>query len=450
MEDLDISQLEPGRKLARGVFSKDGRQLFAPGETLSPVHIKALRDWGFTSVTVEPLHQSVAPQTSQAEPAAALRQPEQALAAPPRPAPAAAAPQTTQDAAAQPSQEQPEDLMQAVRDMTAERFRLLDTQNAYARAVFELAVERQGRVLLRHAGKLALRNKPSPAFQTQKPPRVSMQPLIEASHRMGTLPMVFHHLVEMINNPESTIEDIAKIIAMDPALTAKLLKLVNSPFYGLAYKIDTINRAVVLVGTRQLVMLAMGATLVTTFKGVPVSLVNMQSFWSHSISCGAAARLLAQQARLPQHESFFVAGLLHDIARLLIYTQLPNHSLYLLTESKRREVPVYSLEQEALGFTHEELGAELLRSWNCPPELVRRVLTHHTPLTDASSAEDAVLPTANMLVQALGYGSSGEYAIPQLDSVAWDKIGIPLERLPLLCAKLDEDIRNLRALFTNS
>ena len=410
MKILDISAVRPGNRLARAIFSGEGKLLFPPGEVLSEKSLEELRQWGIASVAVDV---SI-------------------------PAPAV-------DETSVP----PEDLMQAVREMVADRFSLLDMKDPHIAALFELAVERQGRIMLSKPGKIAMGGKPSPAFHTPRPPQAAIQPLIAASLKMGTLPIVFHRLVEIINSPYASPNDAAKVIATDPALSAKLLRLVNSPFYGLPTRIDTIPRAVVLVGTGQLVMLAMGATLVTAFKGVPVSLVNMQSFWSHSIGCGVGARLLAQRAGIADSESFFVAGLLHDIARLLVYTQLPTHALYLLTEAKRQQVSVHSLEKQTLGFTHEELGAELLRSWRCPQELVNRVLKHHAPLSRSrATAEDAALPAANMITQALGFGSSGEIYLPSPGEGAWALLGLSPEQLTGECQTMEDKIRELRLLLS--
>jgi putative nucleotidyltransferase with HDIG domain len=275
-----------------------------------------------------------------------------------------------------------------------------------------------------------------------------MAPLIENSHRMGTLPVVFQRLVAALHHGGKDTSEIAGIITTDPALTAKLLRLVNSPFYGLPYKIDTVPRAVVMVGARQLSMLAMGATLVTIFKGLPISLINMQAFWSHSISTGAAARLLARHLDLPQPDSFFVAGLLHDIGRLLLFSQLPKHSLYLLTEAKRRRTSVYSLEQETLGFSHDLLGLKLLEFWRCPAELTRRVAEHHTAPEENAPVEAFVLPVANILAQALGYGSSGEILLPPIPPKAWERLCLTPEALAMLCRKLDNSVRHLRSLFS--
>jgi HD-like signal output (HDOD) protein len=181
-----------------------------------------------------------------------------------------------------------------------------------------------------------------------------------------------------------------------------------------------------------------------------VSLVNMEAFWLHSISCGASAKLFAKQMKLPQPESYFVAGLLHDIARLLIYTQLPTHALYLLTEAKRQQRPMHELEEETLGFTHEQLGSELMHVWNCPQELAQRILRHHQPVNESSCVEYTVLPAANMLSLALGYGSSGEHHICPISPVTWNKLETTPENILTHCQNLDDDVRGLRAMFATA
>ena len=450
MEVLDISVVQPGKVLALPVLSDKGFTIFDAGEELTTGHIATLRQWGVKNVTVVSPSVTAAGATSRVTPPVALHtsliRPQAAVSTPlnQEAKEEQALPRTT------PSQwtaEPAGDVMQGARDAVMERFQFLDMEDDLIKALFELAMERQSRLALSRPGKAVSTGAAAPAFQTQRPPKANIHSLLNVSHRMGTLPVLFHRLVEMINAPNVNPETIAKIIAVDPALTARLLRLVNSPFYGLASKVDTISRAVVLVGTRQLVMLAMGATLVTAFKGLPVSLVNMESFWSHSISCGASARLLAKQMRLAQPESFFVAGLLHDIARLLIYTQLPAHALYLLTEARRQQKLVHDLEEDTLGFTHEALGGELLKIWNCPPELTERVMRHHLPVTEHSKVEHVILPAANMLAQALGYGSSGEVRVCPISQLAWQKLGMTPETMLSHCRSLDDDVRGLRAMF---
>ena len=433
--ESDINAVRAGSTLARPVLSSKGATIFAAGETLTQGDIDTLKQWGIKTVAVT---------ASQADSAVPKAQADSTTPSPPAAVPPSA-PRTEPIRSSAPAFAG--DLMQAVRESVAERFVFMDAGDEITKTIFEIAVERQSRLALSRPGTVAPRGSAAPAFQTPRPPKAPIKSLLEASHRMGTLPVVFHHLVETVNTPNVNADDIGKIISLDPALATRLLKLVNSPFYGFSSKVDTISRAVALVGTQQLITLSIGATMIATFKELPVSLVNMEAFWLHSISCGASARLFAKHVKLPQTESFFVAGLLHDIARLLIYTQLPAHALYLLTEAKRQQRLVHELEEETLGFTHEQLGNELLRAWNCPLELAHRILQHHQPVDESSSVEQAVLPAANMLSLALGYGSSGETRACPISSLTWEKLGATPESMYIHCQNLDDDVRSLRAMF---
>ena len=410
MHETAIENVVEGSRLARAVFSTDGKLLFPAGRVLNAEAIAILRDAGVEIVNVHEIETAKEEGSGDGLPA---------------------------------------ELQETINEIVLPRFSLLDKDNEFVNTLVQVAVQREARVLLSKAGKPVV-HKPSqqkPAFHTQKPPKVPIERMINASVKIGTLPVVFHRLVEIINNPYASVSDAAQIIATDPALSAKLLRLVNSPFYGLANRVDTISRAVTLIGTGQLSMLAMGATLITSFKGMPVSLVNMQSFWGHSIACGVAAKLLAQQVGLGQQERFFVAGLLHDISRLLIYTQIPTHALYLLTEAKRNNVSMHSLEEDCLGFTHEELGGELLKLWRCPEELIVKVQTHHEPFSPFATAEDAILPAANMISHGLGYGSSGELFLLSPSDNIWELLGITSDQLTTLCLNMEEKVRELRSLL---
>ena len=407
----DITELSPGDRLERTVFTKAGNMLLPAGEVLSESSIALLKNWEIPKVAVERAPTKFAQNNN--------------------PAP-------------------PEDVMRKARENTLCRFSQIPLEDDFTRELFELAVERQGRFLLSRPGNTSANDAaPSSGFHTPKPEPAGMEAVLSSSFKLGTLPIIFHQLVETIDNPYASTGDIAHIISTDPAFAAKLLKLVNSPFYGPPSRVDTISRAVQLVGTGQLVMLAMGATLITAFKGIPVSLISMQSFWGHSVACSAAARLLAQQAGLPQPEKYFTAGLLHDIARLLIYTQLPTHALYLLTEAKRQKVTVHSLEPDTLGFTHEELGGALLDDWRCPEELAQQIRVHHDPLQPTSTSAEAILPLANTLAHAMGYGTSAETLVPPPDAQAWPLLQLTPLRLREICLQMESLVREIRSLLTS-
>ena len=120
----------------------------------------------------------------------------------------------------------------------------------------------------------------------------------------------------------------------------------------------------------------------------------------------------------------------------------------MMTEARRRGVHEHSLEEETLGFTHEILGGVLLDGWRCPIAHVQRVAVYHASLSEEFRVDDLVLPAANQLSQALGYGSSGEIYLPPLPPSLWDQLNLPVEKLLQVCRQLDDNVRHLRVLFS--
>ena len=186
--------------------------------------------------------------------------------------------------------------------------------------------------------------------------------LLESYVEISSLPMIFYRISEAVNDPRASMADIGKIIGDDPGLTVRLLRLVNSAFYGFPSKIDTITQALVIIGTRQLCDLALGTSMITLFNGIPEDLVNMQSFWRHSITCGIAAKTLAVYRRETNIERFFVTGMIHDIGRLVIYKKIGEQAREVLLRCKSSGALLFLTEQEVIGFDHATLGRMLLQS----------------------------------------------------------------------------------------
>ncbi|NIV98483.1 HDOD domain-containing protein, partial [Candidatus Saccharibacteria bacterium] len=158
-----------------------------------------------------------------------------------------------------------------------------------------------------------------------------LQRLTKEKITLPEIPSIVFELNEVIANPLSSAEDIAQVVNRSPSLTALLLKIVNSPFYGFPSKIDKISLAVTLIGTREISGLALGISLVSLFNNIPKELLSMYSFLRHSLACGIFSRILAAHKSLPQTEQLFVSGLLHDLGRLILYSSaisLRNRTTY--------------------------------------------------------------------------------------------------------------------------
>ncbi len=206
-----------------------------------------------------------------------------------------------------------------------------------------------------------------------------------------SLPEVCLRIQQLADDPRSTAEQIGAVLSQDPALTVRLLKLVNSAFYGLGTRIDTASRAVSVVGVRELRNLALAASAVEVFARIPTELVNMVNFWKHSVFCGLVARQLALRCGILHAERLFVAGLLHDVGRLLIYNRLPDASVIILEQLGQRPHQPCEVEWETLGFDHAQVCAELMRAWKLPLALRSAVEFHHHPTRGPSPQMDASL-----------------------------------------------------------
>jgi HD-like signal output (HDOD) protein len=166
---------------------------------------------------------------------------------------------------------------------------------------------------------------------------------------------------EVVNDPTSSFSDIAQVVNMDTALSARLLKIVNSSFYSFPSNIETVTHAIAVIGTEQLHSLALATTIISNFKGVSDKSINMNSFWQHSMGVAIIARNLAIHCRETNPERFYLAGILHDIGRLIILENLPNESNEILKRQKETGGILWQIEREILGFDHGEVGAALSR-----------------------------------------------------------------------------------------
>jgi HD-like signal output (HDOD) protein len=265
----------------------------------------------------------------------------------------------------------------------------------------------------------------------------SLEALIDGPAQLGSLPTIFYQINEAVENPESSFTEIGEIISKDSALTAHLLKIVNSSYFGFSSKVETITHAITIVGMVQLRDLALATAIINSFKGVPKDAVNMRSFWEHSIAVGLAGRVMGVYLKEPNPERFYVLGLLHDLGRLLTYLALPEDMSRVLIKYSHGGL-LHEAENDVLGWDHAEAGGRLLNKWNLPDRLVEGVLYHHNP----SSAprfplEAAVTHVADILAQTLELGNSGERYVPKLDNEAWKMLGLSKSFLSTVLEQVD-------------
>lgn len=217
------------------------------------------------------------------------------------------------------------------------------------------------------------------------------QELVEQSVSLVSLPDVVFQINEMIRDSRYSAMDIGDVISKDPALTARLLKIVNSSFYGFQARIDTLGRAITIVGMDDLHNLVLATTAVDRFDRIPQDLVDMTEFWMRSINCGIIGRSVGKKIAVLNSERLFTAGLLHNVGSLLMYSKMPDSSreVLLAADGNHRILP--GLEQEIFGFTYADVGAELAMLWNLPESLTAAIGHHLFPENAGDHQLDATL-----------------------------------------------------------
>ncbi len=249
--------------------------------------------------------------------------------------------------------------------------------------------------------------------------------LVSAVTDLVSLPEIVVQVNTMVDDPRCSAADIGNVIDQDPALTAKLLKIANSPFYGFPSRIDSVPRAITVIGSRELRDLILATSVVRVFSNIPNDLVSMETFWRHSLRCAVIARTLASHLRENNVERYFVAGLLHDIGYLVIYRELPELGRKALQHCTQNREIVYIVEQEIIGFDHAAVGGELMRLWNLPPSQIEAVQYHHTPsLARRFPREAAVIHIANYLANTMLANVSGDVETDALEVEALETAGL--------------------------
>lgn len=259
---------------------------------------------------------------------------------------------------------------------------------------------------------------------------------------MATLPIIFMRINEAVEDPESSFSEIGQIISSDSSLSARLLKIVNSAFYGFPNKIETITHAITIIGTAQLRDLVLATTVMEKFKGIPSETINMKSFWLHSISCGLAARIIATYRHDRNPERYYVLGVLHDIGRLLMFLNISDQMCEVIETSVNEKMILHEAEKKIIGFNHAEMGGFLMEAWNLPVTFQTAITFSHNPsaTTPESFTETAILHVADLISHSMEHGSSGERYVPPLDEEAWEKIGLPSSILASIVYQLDKHL----------
>jgi len=259
--------------------------------------------------------------------------------------------------------------------------------------------------------------------------------LVKGVVKLISLPEIYIRVSQALEDENHNAKQIGDIIGHDPALTARILRIVNSAYYSLASQVELVSRAVSVIGEDDLRNLVLATSAVDTFKRIPNQLVDIDLFWRHSVHTGIVARLLSKYCNILHGERLFVAGMLHDIGKLVLYFKEPELSQQVLLKAADTDGQLYNAEKEIIGFTHADVGAALIDAWKLSDTLKEVIAHHHTPLNAKEyRIETAIVHIANCIVNAIGPDVEiNEHLLddyPSFEPKALEVTGLKLDVLP--------------------
>lgn len=278
------------------------------------------------------------------------------------------------------------------------------------------------------------------------------QKIIQDLGQIPTMPTIAGKVMQIVNDPKSNAEDVAKFIAKDVALTSKVLRLANSAFYGIPRTISSVNSAIVILGFNTIRSLVLSASVIKIFPAKPGAVnFDRKAFWKHSFVVGMAARMLATHLRrrkLVDLEIAFAAGLLHDVGKLILEQFANQEYQQALKLAKEKALPLFAVEKAILGLNHADVSGMLVDKWQMPNELKFPIVHHHTPLEDQESPEmTALVHVANHLAHQAGSGCmQGEIFAPLVQE-CYARLALSVDEEGLL-KELDVLLKEAEAFFS--
>ena len=405
MYAVPTDKLKPGKILAEEVRDINGRLLLARGNEIADNHIRIFKIWGVSEVAVEGPDKGGDKFDPDLNP----------------------------------------EIFEQVHTTVLSLFRHTDLEHPIIKNIFNLAVQfRCKHNLIETEENFNLEeHRTVPGDQDVN----FIQRLNKSKIVLPEIPSVVFELNEVIANPMSSADHIAQVVNRSPSLTALLLKIVNSSFYGFPSKIDKISHAVTLIGTREISGLALGISILSIFKDIPREMIDMHSFLKHSLACGILSRILAAQKNFGQTEQLFVSGLLHDLGRLILYLYFTDESRNILSRSRNNQTLLYAEETNYLGCDHAQVGKQLMEQWKLPLILENSVLYHHNPSEAQQPIPATIVHLADIIVNSLGIGSSGEKFVPPLDTAAWENLDLPLSSFDTVIGQATHQFYSLESIL---
>lgn len=238
--------------------------------------------------------------------------------------------------------------------------------------------------------------------------------MIARLHKLPAMPVVAAELLSSLANDNTEVDALARRIAQDQAITARVLRVANSPFYGLQTQVGSIRDAIVVLGFSSVRSLVLTATVVNGLPAGRCPGFNQERFWRHGLGVAVAARALARQLDL-KNDQLFIAGLLHDVGQLAMVVVAPENYAAVIATARERDCTLEEAEMSAFGYDHAAVGAALAQRWNFPQDIREALAFHHHPAGGTPGGPAALIHYADAIAKALDLDGGENTQVPQLD-----------------------------------
>jgi len=274
----------------------------------------------------------------------------------------------------------------------------------------------------------------------------SLDMLAERIQELPTLPAVYHRVRELLDGGSSSAAQVEEVISHDPAITAKLLKLVNSSHYGFRERISSVAHAIALIGFQGVKNLVLTLSVFPALKGGKRDFSEeARKFWLHSVGVAAAMRALAGILHFASREEAFTFGLLHDIGKVAMCQVMRDELVAAEALAGERNEPLHEVEREVLGFNHSDVGRLLSGKWNFADDMAEVIGCHHNPMEARNYRAHACAIHLADIVGRVAAPDGSDERIPTLDMTAWQETGLSVSQIERLMYATAEEFGKAKA-----
>jgi HD-like signal output (HDOD) protein len=274
-------------------------------------------------------------------------------------------------------------------------------------------------------------------------PRTTMSELVEDSRALISLPEIYLRLQQVMEEPDSSMNDVARVITLDPALTARLLRIANSALYNFPSKIETLSRAVSVLGLRQIHELVVAASVAQAFADLPNDLIDIKDFWYRSVYRGFIAKEIGAANQAKDTEGLFIRGLLLDIGHLVLYHRFPAECRRALADGAGDLAVLLRRERDLIGCDAVALGGALTRSWRLPAGMIASFDHLMQPgQAGEQAANVAIVHLAARFAHGVDTGLPPEEVLAHVHPRVWELLEVTPERTRELVEQASEDVLN--------